>query len=244
MSNRLESSKPTKTWEDLQENSVILDKQLKNCIRDNPSAQGERLCLDNAIGAWDKQLNDLYKHLMNGKDSLPPWQRGLLKDSERAWVSFKESEETVIGKLTDTENNFDNDYFRASLRLTRDRALEIQTTASDNDVPSLGKRADICLAGARDVNEHNTCLQNELDRAEKALNNSYRKLREQLNGEQKGALRESELNWIAFRNKENKYIDSMFEPSSANGAMSLRNAYSKLMVTKHRTNQLMNLTSD
>ena len=51
-------------------------------------------CTDEAIRAWDKRLNDVYKPVLAGLD---PKSRELVRASQRRWVAFREAEHEAMG---------------------------------------------------------------------------------------------------------------------------------------------------
>ena len=51
-------------------------------------------CTDEAIRAWDKRLNDVYKQVLAGLD---PKSRELVRASQRRWVAFREAEHEAMG---------------------------------------------------------------------------------------------------------------------------------------------------
>jgi len=51
-------------------------------------------CTDEAIQAWDKRLNEVYKRVMA---DLDPKSRELVRASQRRWVAFREAEHEAMG---------------------------------------------------------------------------------------------------------------------------------------------------
>jgi uncharacterized protein YecT (DUF1311 family) len=64
-----------------------------------PSSEGASTpgmveCTGEAIRAWDKRLNEVYRQVMVGLD---PKSRDLLRASQRRWVAFRQAEHEAMG---------------------------------------------------------------------------------------------------------------------------------------------------
>ena len=51
-------------------------------------------CTGDAIRAWDKRLNEVYRQVMAGLDAK---SQELLRASQRRWVAFREAEHEAMG---------------------------------------------------------------------------------------------------------------------------------------------------
>jgi uncharacterized protein YecT (DUF1311 family) len=73
-----------------------IDKALDACLAkpEGMSTPGMVDCTDEAIRAWDKRLNDVYKQVLEGLD---PKSRELLRASQRRWVAFRKAEHEAMG---------------------------------------------------------------------------------------------------------------------------------------------------
>ena len=73
-----------------------LDTALDTCLAkpEGTSTPGMVECTGEAIRAWDKHLNEVYKQVMAGLD---PKSRDLLRASQRRWVAFREAEHEAMG---------------------------------------------------------------------------------------------------------------------------------------------------
>jgi len=73
-----------------------IDAALDACLAkpEGASTPGMVDCTDEAIQAWDKRLNDVYKRVMA---DLDPKSRELLRVSQRRWVAFREAEHEAMG---------------------------------------------------------------------------------------------------------------------------------------------------
>lgn len=75
-----------------------IDTTLAGCL-DLPSGQstaGMVQCLVTAYGAWDAALNEAYKDLMA---SLDPGQKDALRESQRAWLAYRDAEQKFLRSL-------------------------------------------------------------------------------------------------------------------------------------------------
>lgn len=68
-----------------------IDRALDRCLAAPAagSTAGMVSCLDTAYGAWDKELNTVYRAL---SASLDPKSRALLQASQRQWIAFRDAE--------------------------------------------------------------------------------------------------------------------------------------------------------
>ena len=73
-----------------------LDTALDACLAkpEASSTPGMVDCTDEAIQAWDKRLNEVYKRVMADLDSK---SRELVRASQRRWVAFREAEHEAMG---------------------------------------------------------------------------------------------------------------------------------------------------
>jgi uncharacterized protein YecT (DUF1311 family) len=72
-----------------------MDKALDACLAkpEGASTLGMVECTSDAIQAWDKRLNEVYKRVMRGLD---PKSQELLRTSQRRWVAFREAEHEAM----------------------------------------------------------------------------------------------------------------------------------------------------
>src|SRR5215472_12071127 len=73
-----------------------LDTALDACLAkpEALSTPGMVECTDEAIQAWDKRLNEVYKRVLA---ELDPKSRELVRASQRRWVAFREAEQEAMG---------------------------------------------------------------------------------------------------------------------------------------------------
>jgi len=73
-----------------------IDAALDACLAtpEGASTPGMVDCTDEAIQAWDKRLNEVYKQVLAGLD---PKSRELVRSSQRRWVAFREAEHEAMG---------------------------------------------------------------------------------------------------------------------------------------------------
>ncbi len=75
-----------------------IDIDLARCLDsdEGASAHGARRCIRNATAAWDRELNRVYRELM---DELDERQRLKLRDAQRKWTAFRDSEVDAVGTI-------------------------------------------------------------------------------------------------------------------------------------------------
>lgn len=198
-------------WEQLNANTYTIDVNLDRCQSEDPHPASDRDCLNGATKQWDGQLNNVYNRLMEDVGRNSPTGTAL-RDSERQWINFQQAEGKTIDSLLNTDDA-NVLIARASMQLHKDRANEL-----------LGVKVDY-----PDLNGKT------LQSLEKDLNDTYNKLRAELNPQQKDVLKNSQLEWLKFREKENNFIDK-YHPW--NGKLPAENIYSQMQITSHRTKQL------
>lgn len=75
-----------------------IDKKQKACLalKENFTTAGMANCMNEAQVAWDEELNENYKSLMNFLKT--PEQREALKQSQRAWIQHRDKEFEFINE--------------------------------------------------------------------------------------------------------------------------------------------------
>jgi len=78
-----------------QDSSSKIESDLKNCMENHAkgSTTDSRECMGLAYKRMDNRLNCVYRILMK---RLSPERRAVLRDSERKWLQYKESELKLI----------------------------------------------------------------------------------------------------------------------------------------------------
>jgi len=94
---------------------------------------------------------------------------------------------------------------------------------------------DKCLEGLSGNSPMANCTYNALEAWDKELNRVYKDLMGYLTDDGKKQLRFSQRQWIAFRDAEVKYLDTMYNRQEFGGSMYIPIlAMNKLMITKER----------
>lgn len=106
-----------------------IDVELTRCLNseEGVTTHGARRCIRSATSAWDRELNRVYRELM---DELDERQRLKLRDAQRKWIAFRDSEVDAIGTIY---NSLDGTMFlvmqsEAVSSLTRDRVRQLDAT--------------------------------------------------------------------------------------------------------------------
>ncbi len=222
----------SKSWDELRENSTKVERDTHDCLETAGGNDAIGICLEEGRSAWDDQLNDVYGKLM--KDSNPG-TRNALQNSERKWIGFKVNEEKLIDRLGhDDPDNFDKQIAR--LKLTKDRAVQLEVTAPGNDAGTLGDKADDCLSSAKGVKDSNACITKAIKESDDLLNKAYGELRENLSPAEKEMVRKSQLKWLDFRDAENIYADRSHPANGKN--MNVEAAAHKIRINEDRADEL------
>jgi len=101
---------------------------LDKCLAtdDGASTGGQTACIDVALRAYDQRLNLAYQGLLK---TLPAAPAQRLRQSQRAWVAFRDSERAAQDALFATTEGtmFVPMQAHAAMSLTRDRALRLES---------------------------------------------------------------------------------------------------------------------
>lgn len=109
-----------------------IDRELDACLEsaENFTTAGMSDCIKKATARWDEELNLKYKELTT---ILSPVQKEKLKTSQRAWLSFRDSEISFSSQIyTDLDGTIWIPVAaRRKLDLTRQRTLELSVYIED-----------------------------------------------------------------------------------------------------------------
>ena len=105
-----------------------LDLWLDECTQKNPSTQGMNECLAQAYAKWDQELNQAYRELLSRLDET---SKGALRESQRAWIAFRDREFHLLDKLYGSMEGTMYGTMRLADRvdLIKRRTLELQSYA-------------------------------------------------------------------------------------------------------------------
>lgn len=103
-----------------------IEQRLAACIDQNGTTAGMANCALTAHEEWDTLLNSSYRELMA---QLPNSSREKLRASQRAWVKYKELEETNIRSLYEDKRGSMWGLIIISdrIKITKHRAEELQS---------------------------------------------------------------------------------------------------------------------
>ena len=102
-----------------------LDIILKDCLQNAGSTTGMVACYDTANQNWDKELNAKYRKLMDGLDDEG---KVALRDSQRAWVNFRDAQIKSISAIYDREGTLWRITAIAKImEITREQAIRLNS---------------------------------------------------------------------------------------------------------------------
>lgn len=106
-----------------------IDTALTDCLNtaEGSTTHGANRCIRTATAAWDRELNRVYRELMNELSDPPKLK---LRDSQRKWVAFRDAEVDAVGLIY---GSLDGSMFLvmqsdAVSSLTRDRVRQLEAT--------------------------------------------------------------------------------------------------------------------
>ena len=101
---------------------------LQRCLDrpDNASTAGQVDCETEAAHGYDRRLNTAYAALIR---ALPPKAAQQLRQSQRAWLAFRDAERVASGAIFATRQGtmFVPMQASASVNVIRDRALQLES---------------------------------------------------------------------------------------------------------------------
>jgi uncharacterized protein YecT (DUF1311 family) len=103
-----------------------IDMRLDECLKKDPSTAGMLECLGKAYTSWDAELNAIYKKLLA---SLPAEGQNALRESQRAWLKYRDQEFLLLEKLYGLMEGSMYQTMQAADRVdfVRKRALELSS---------------------------------------------------------------------------------------------------------------------
>lgn len=102
-----------------------LDLILDQCLDENWTTLGMIECYGVAQTRWDAELNAHYQRLMN---TLNPGQQALLKQSQRAWIAFRDAQLASIHAVYDRDGTIWRIVqAQQAMKVTREQALRLNS---------------------------------------------------------------------------------------------------------------------
>ncbi len=110
--------------EDQQKHRIDVEHEKCLSLAENQSTHGMIHCANEAYGRWDRELNVVYKKLMNALDA---GGREKLKRSQVAWLQYRDLEFAHIDAV---HKNLEGTMYQPirvnnRVRIVRDRVLEL-----------------------------------------------------------------------------------------------------------------------
>jgi uncharacterized protein YecT (DUF1311 family) len=87
---------PTVSFSEESTSNHRIDVWLEQNISKDPSTAGMRAAINQAREMWDAEMNKVYNRLMA---RLSPEQQNALRESQRAWLTFRYAEGKAIGLI-------------------------------------------------------------------------------------------------------------------------------------------------
>ena len=102
-----------------------IDIELENCLNDefNHTTVAMMYCIDDALNAWDEELNRVYKELMT---FLSTDQKNVLRSAQKEWIKFRDLEYNNINSIYDFEGTMWGQVrLMKMLNIVKDRTMTI-----------------------------------------------------------------------------------------------------------------------
>ncbi len=209
-----------------------IDRNARTCEANAKSNFDTAKCGDLARTAWDKELNKAYQSF---RKDLDPEQKEALRQSELQWIKFRDAEFDSIEQIYTNQGSGSETIPWAAFAkadIVKERAVELQNRNSDNSNGSIGERINVGNCNMLYVD----CLGLSLDNADDRLNLNYKALMSNLNQSGKEALRNSEREWIKYRDAEFEMLDKYFD--SRYSGNRIENLQAKLDIVMKRAERL------
>ena len=87
---------PTFSFSEESTSKHRIDVWLEQNISKDPSTAGMRAAINQAREMWDAEMNKVYNRLMA---RLSPEQQNALRESQRAWLTFRDAEGKAISSI-------------------------------------------------------------------------------------------------------------------------------------------------
>jgi uncharacterized protein YecT (DUF1311 family) len=104
-----------------------IDKWLDDCMgkMENQSTAGMIECAENAYVKWDKELNKIYKELMN---NLKPEGQKSLKESQKSWLKVRDEEFKLLTNIYSEKQGtmYGPIHIMDKVEIVKQRTLELQ----------------------------------------------------------------------------------------------------------------------
>jgi uncharacterized protein YecT (DUF1311 family) len=111
-----------------------IDVWLEQNISKDPSTAGMRAAINQAREMWDAEMNKVYNRLMA---RLSPEQQNALRESQRAWLTFRDAEGKAIGLIIASRAGtmYQLSGTDEGMQLVRSRALRLLAYEQQLDEP-------------------------------------------------------------------------------------------------------------
>jgi uncharacterized protein YecT (DUF1311 family) len=107
-----------------------IDVWLEQNISKDPSTAGMRAAMNQAREMWDAEMNKVYDRLMA---RLSPEQQNALRESQRAWLTFRDAEGKAISSIIASKDGtmWQLAATDEGMQLVRSRVLRLLTYEQD-----------------------------------------------------------------------------------------------------------------
>ena len=117
------------SFSQLENEADSIDITMRHCIDTAFGTYGDIMCIDDAIIAWDHELNNAYQQLMK---EIPADQQELLKTSQRAWIQYRDQElEWMTAYYSRQGSSWGYTIAYRNLEIIRTRTLELRHYLGD-----------------------------------------------------------------------------------------------------------------
>lgn len=186
-----------------------IDSKLDICEENSRSTEDTVNCAKSAEKSWDGELNKAYRSLQT-EQGLSPAQKNALLESQRQWMKFRDAEFESIDQIYNNQGiGTISEPWAAHARsgMVKERAVELQNHGGDFSNGHVADRIDVPQCKML----YSDCVGEAYDLADAKLNKFYGELMSKLNKDGQEALRNSEREWMKFRDKEFEFLDSYFD---------------------------------
>jgi uncharacterized protein YecT (DUF1311 family) len=204
-----------------------IDAKYEACIDVATTTADMHDCINAAVAAWDKELNEHYLNLMSEDDGTTP----IIRDAQRKWLAYRDADLKiyfgqqgtlygVIGgqrklniihtRAVALSNYYD--WLYAPMVAHRSEAFDVPTPP---DSVHIDAEYDACEERADSSLKMTNCANTAIAAWDKKLNANYQELMAAADDNTKAIIRDAQRKWLAYRDADLKIYATYYALTSS-----------------------------